>query len=503
VVTTRTDEALSQSQPALAAPPFDRDGRRPAWIAAASAAVALVAAAIAANRLAADPRQAAAVVFAVLVATMLVLAAVLVPWRRPPAPRADRQAALADLPAESVARGKRLHAELRPAGYATLAVNAAVSAGLGLTPAGAAVVTWTGDLFGGSWVAQVLFGALAMSLITQAVTLPFATWTHTILVRYGLSTQTWRAWATDAVKALAVGSVILGIVLLAFYGAGHFSPQWWWAWAAALLSVVSVLLTFIFPVVIAPIFNKFTPLEDGPLRERLLALAARDGLRVRDVFVADASRRTRAVNAAVGGLGATRRVILFDTLLKQPGGEASPGGPVTDADAHKTMSDTLLRGATDDEIAVIVAHELAHAKYHEVFCNMVFGAVRLAAMMCGLYLLDGWSAVLSLPGVGSITDPRGLGLFLVAMGAVGMLLDPARRLMSRRFEARADWHALELTGDPAAFEGVWRHIVEVNLAEVNPGRLRYALSADHPSIVERIATGRAYARRARVPEQVS
>ncbi len=502
VVTTRVDEFPGQSLPVASTPRTPHDGRRLALKALALAAVTLAAAAIAGTRLAGNPRQAAAVVFGVLVAAMLALAAVLVPWRRLPAPRADQVAALADLPADQVARGKRLHAELRPWAYAGKAVSLAATLGLGLTPAGSALVGWAGRLAGRSWVAQVLLGALAVTLIMQVLTIPFAARTHAILVRYGLSTQTWRAWLVDGLKALAVGGVILGIMLLGFYGAGHYFPRWWWVWAASFLIVVSVLLTFIFPVMIAPIFNKFTPLQDGPLRDRLLALAARDGVKVRDVFVADASRRTRAVNAAVGGLGATRRIILFDNLLKPPANEAERDGVVNDGDAAKAMSDTLLRGATDDQIAVIVAHELAHAKYHDLLTRSVFGAFRLAAVMCGLYLLGGWAGLLHMAGVDSFTEPRALGLFLVAMSCIGALLGPVNNLISRSVEARADRHALDLTGDPAAFEGVWRHVVEVNLAEAKPGRIRHVLSADHPSIVERIATARAYARQVRAPELV-
>ena len=460
--------------------------------AAAVGAIGLIAAVIAVDRLATSPRQAAAVAFGLLVVAMLVLAVVLVPWRRLPAPHADRVAALADLPAEQVAHGKRLHAELRPSAYGGRAVTLAAAVGLGLTPAGTALVTWAGGVLGGSWVAQVLAGAVAIALLNQVFTLPFAAWAHTILVRHGLSTQTWRAWAIDGVKALALGLVLISIVLLGFYGAGRASPQWWWVWAAVFLTAVSVLLTFVFPVLIAPIFNKFTPLEPGPLRDRLLALAAADGVAVREVYVADASRRTRAVNAAVGGLGATRRIILFDNLLRPA--EATQGSPTKDGEAAKAMSDELLRGATDDQIAVIVAHELAHAKYHDMASRTVLGAVRLTALMCGLYLLDGWTALLRLAGVDTLTDPRALGLFVVVLGAIGALLRPLGKLMSRRFESRADRHALDLTGDPASFEGAWRHVVEVNLADASPGRLRYLLSASHPSIVERIATARAYAR---------
>src|SRR5207248_550589 len=126
------------------------------------------------------------------------------------------------------------------------------------------------------------------------------------------------------------------------------------------------------PVLVEPVFNRFTPMPPGPLRTDLLALAARDGVPVRDVLVADASRRTRAVNAYVSGLGPIRRIVVYDTLLDQ---------------------------APPAEVESVVAHELGHAKDNDVLTGTLIGALGAAAAVCGLYLLGSWTALLRRAGV--------------------------------------------------------------------------------------------------------
>lgn len=413
------------------------------------------------------PRAWAAVAFGALVLGAVALAITLVPWSRPPAPRADQLAALQQLPADRVARGKALHAELRPGSYASLALGLLIALVLGLTPVGAHLVTFVARPFGGHWIARAVLGGFAIVLAGEVLTLPLAAWRHTILVRYGLSTQTWAAWAVDVLKALAVGAVIGAVALLGFYTITRLSPRWWWAWGAAGAAALVVLLSFVLPVLVEPVFNKFTPMEPGDLRNRLLALAARDGVPVRDVLVADASRRTRAVNAYVSGLGPTRRIVVYDTLLR----EAAP-----------------------DEVESVVAHELGHAKDRDVATGTALGAVGAAAAVCGLYVLGGWTGLLRRAGVDSIADPRAIAL-LVALGTLaGIISTPAQNFLSRRIEARADAHAMRLTEDPATFEAMERRLALVNLSDVDPNRLEYVLFSSHPSTVERIAAARAYAR---------
>jgi STE24 endopeptidase len=348
-----------------------------------------------------------------------------------------------------------------------MAIGLAGALWLGLTPLGARLVSLVGRPFGGNWVAEAVLGGLAVVLVVEIVTLPFSAWRHTVVVRYGISTQSWGGWAVDLLKSYAVGAVIGGLTLLGFYAVVHFAPRWWWAIGALGAAGLVVLLSFVLPVLVEPVFNKFTPMADGPLRTELIALAARDGVPVRDVLVADASRRTRAVNAYVSGLGPTRRIVVYDTMLTE---------------------------ATPDEVVSVVAHELGHAKDNDVLTGTIIGALGTAAAVIALFLLGAWGGLLRLAGVGSIGEPRGIGLLIAVATLAGLVSGPAQAFVSRRIEARADEHALVLTGDPATFEAMQRRLGTVNLSDPDPPAWEYVLSASHPSTVERMAAARAYGR---------
>jgi STE24 endopeptidase len=403
----------------------------------------------------------------VLLVVLAVFAAVSIPWHRPPAPRPDQLAALGSLPADKVARARQFHAALRPGSYGAMAIGLVVALVLGLTPLGARIVTQAGRPFGGNWVAQALLGGLAVVLVAEVITLPFAAWRHVIVVRYGISTQSWGAWTVDLLKSWAVGAVIGGVALLGFYTITHFAPRWWWAFGAVGAAGLVVLLSFVLPVLVEPVFNKFTPMAAGPLRTELIALADRDGVPVRDVLVADASRRTRAVNAYVSGLGPTRRIVVYDTMLTE---------------------------ATPDEVVSVVAHELGHARDNDVLIGTVLGALGAALAVIALFLLGSWSGLLRLANVDSIGSPQAIGLMLAVVTVAGLVAAPAQAYVSRRIEARADAHALTLTGDPATFEAMQRRLGTVNLSDPDPPAWEYLLSASHPSTVERMAAARAYAR---------
>ncbi|WP_089157275.1 M48 family metallopeptidase [Micromonospora sp. NBS 11-29] len=413
------------------------------------------------------PRGWAVLTLAGLAVALVVAVALLVPWGRPPAPRADQLAALRVLPVDQVARGRALHGALRPAGWSAIVVGLAVALLLGLTPLGGRLVEAAGRPFGGHWVAQAVLGGLVVLLLADLLTLPFSAWRHTVLVRYGLNTQGWGGWAVDLLKSYAVSAVLGALVLLGFYAVVRLAPRWWWAFGAAGAAVLVMVLSFVLPVLVEPVFNRFTPMEPGPLRTELTSMAARDGVPVRDVLVADASRRTRAVNAYVSGLGPTRRVVVYDTLLR----EAEPA-----------------------EVTSVVAHELGHAKDRDVWTGTLIGALGAAAAVVALYLVGSWSPLLRLAGVDSIAQPRAFPLLIALVTVAGLLSTPVQALVSRRVEARADAHALALTDDPATFEAMQRRLAGVNLADPDPPRWEYLWSASHPSTVERMAAARAYAR---------
>jgi STE24 endopeptidase len=416
------------------------------------------------------PRWWAAVTLVALLAALALVTALRVPWAGPPAPRADQIAALRELPAGAVARGRAFHGALRPSTYGAMAIGLVAALALGLTPLGAALVRLAGRPFGGHWLAQALLGGLLVVFTGELVGLPFAAWRQSIVRRYGLSTQSWGGWAVDLLKAYAIGAVLGAIVLVVFYTVTHFAPRWWWAFGAAGAAALTVLLTFVFPVLIEPVFNKFTPMEPGQLRTDLVAMAARDGVPVKDVLVADASRRTRAVNAYVSGLGPTRRIVVYDTLLR----EAPPA-----------------------EVESVVAHELGHAKDGDVVTGTLMGALGGAAAVCALYLLGSWAGLLRRAGVDSLAEPRAVALLLAITTVAGIVAGPLQNAVSRRIEARADRHALALTQDPATFATMQARLSQVNLGDPDPNPVEYALFASHPSTVQRMAAARAWARSAR------
>ncbi|MEV4623801.1 M48 family metallopeptidase [Asanoa sp. NPDC049573] len=413
------------------------------------------------------PRGWAVVVFGVLAVALAVAVLVLVPLHRPPAPRADQVAALRTLPADQVAAGRAFHSALRPAGYGSLLIGLVIALALGLTPLGARLIEAVGRPFGGNWVAQAILGGIVVVLVADLLTLPFAAWRHIILVRYELSTQGWGGWLVDLLKGYAVSAVIGVVALLGFYAITHFAPRWWWAWGAAGAAALVVLMSFVLPVLVEPVFNRFTPMADGPLRTELIQLARTDGVPVRDVLVADASRRTRQVNAYVSGLGPTRRIVVYDTLLT----EAAP-----------------------PEVVSVVAHELGHAKDRDVLTGTLIGALGAALGVVALFLLGGWTSLLRAAGVTSIAEPRAFALLLAVAAVVGVVASPAQALLSRHTEARADAHALALTQDPMTFEAMQARLSSVNLGDPDPPRWEYLYAASHPSTVERMAAARAYAR---------
>ena len=409
------------------------------------------------------PRSWALLALVALGIALTVAAITLVPWRLPGPTRADRAAALRDLPAGVVTRGRALHAALRPSSYGSLLAGLSASVLLGFTPAGARIVAWVARPFGGHWLAEALLGGMVILMMVWLSSLPFRAWRHTVLRDYGLSTHTWGGWAMDLLKGLAVGSVAGAVVLAGFYTLTHFAPNWWWAFGAAGAAALVVLLSFVFPVLVEPLFNTFTPMPAGPLRDEVVMMAAQDGMPVRDVLVADASRRTTGLNAYVSGFGATRRIVVYDTLLRE-----APAG----------------------EVRSVVAHELGHAKERDPEGGTLLGAIGAAAAVVALDLLGQWEALLRRAGVDSIGSPRAIGLVLAVMAVAGVVTGPVQSLVSRRVEARADRHALRLTGNAAEFAAMQLRVAEANIADVHPPRIEYLLFATHPDTVERLAAAR-------------
>ncbi|MCQ4081576.1 M48 family metalloprotease [Streptomyces sp. RB6PN25] len=369
-----------------------------------------------------------------------------------------------DFSAEEIARGRALRRAQLPPLLAGRAASLALLLVLGLTPAGAGLVTALGRISGGAWWAQVLFGGLALLLAETAVTLPFSARVRGVRARFGLVTQGWPGWWLDVLRGLLVTAPLALGALFAVYALAAATAVWW-AWAAVAAAVAAVVLSWLAPLVLEPVFNRFTPMDPGPLRDALLALAERDRIAVREVLVADASRRTTALNAYVSGFGRTRRVVVYDTLLRT----AQPG-----------------------EIELVTAHELGHVKHRDVSRGTALGALGAAAGVCLIALAVQWQPLLDASGAHRFAGPRSMALLAAVAALLSVLAGPSGCAVSRRIERRADRHALELTADPAEFIRMQRRLTVANVSDPDPPRLLHLLFGTHPTPVQRIAAARAY-----------
>jgi STE24 endopeptidase len=413
-------------------------------------------------------RMALILTFLVLTVALLVAFAIWTPWTTLPLHGVAGVPAdpSRDFTSAQAARENAYHAAVRPPAYLSLSLGMLVAVVLGLTPLGSRIVSAVAAPLGGNWGWRVLLGTIALTAIGRIVVLPFDARAEVAQRRFGLSAQTWGSWGVDVAKGYGVGLVLTLLVLFGIVGLARWSPQWWWSFGAAFGALLVVVVSFAYPVVVEPVFNSFTPMPAGELRTSLLSMAAHDGVPAHDVLVADASRRTNSLNAYVSGFGATRRIVVYDTLLKE---------------------------ATPDEVRLIVAHELGHAKAGDVLWGTFVGALGVAVTVCLLALLLRWQWLLDRAGVGGPADPRAVALLLALVGLVSFVSGPAQGLVSRRIEARADLHALNLTHEPDEFVAMQRRLATTNLSDLDPSPLVFGMFSTHPTAPQRIALAREWA----------
>ncbi|WP_246149490.1 M48 family metallopeptidase [Nonomuraea turkmeniaca] len=406
-------------------------------------------------------RREAAIAAVGLGIVILAVAAFSTPWRvlaaGPPDPARDFTAA-------QIARAQAFDAATTLPSYLSLALTIIIAGLLVATPAGARAVGW----LRGPWWLRVILGVVVITALTELIRLPVGMWFETLLRDFGLSTQDWASWAGDRLKNVGVGAAIVCLMLVVLVALARRVRRWWIP-AAVGAFVLTVVASFVYPVVFEPLFNDFTSMRQGPLRENLLAMAERDGVPVEDVLVADASRRTTALNAYVSGFGATRRIVVYDTLLKAP----------------------------QREVELVVAHELGHAKHDDVLSGTLIGG--LGAGLGAVLLFLVFDPVRRRAGVTSIADPRAVGAVMGLMSLSTLLMGPAENVVSRHIEARADVHALDLTRDPATFIQMQKRLAVTNISDLSPDAVEYVLYASHPTSPERIAMARAWAKLNGVP----
>ncbi|GAA0414706.1 hypothetical protein Acor_09370 [Acrocarpospora corrugata] len=401
----------------------------------------------------------AAFALAGLGVVLVAVVAVTTPWRvLADAPAAEPDP-VRDFSAQEIARAQAFDLATSVPSYLSLGVTLLVAGVLVATPLGARLLA----RLRGPWWLRTLIGVVGVYAVSLALKWPLGMWFETVLRDYGLSTQTWAAWSGDRLKNFGLQVALSAVTILVVVALARKWPRRWWIPASAGAFLLTVGLSFAYPVLVEPVFNDFTPLPAGQLRDDLLAMADRDGVPVRDVLVADASRRTTALNAYVSGFGATRRIVVYDTLLKEP----------------------------PKETELIVAHELGHAKNGDVLYGTLVGGLGAALGTCLLFLLaQGLRRRTAVPALG---DPRAAGL-LVGLISLGTIVSgPAQNLVSRHIEARADAHALELTQDPVTFIAMQKRLATRNISDLTPDPLEYVLYVSHPTAPQRIGMARSWA----------
>jgi STE24 endopeptidase len=305
----------------------------------------------------------------------------------------------------------------------------------------------------------------AVALAVQVVALPFGVWAHERAVDVGLSTQDLGAWLADQGKAGALAAALAAAGTALFAGLMRRFPRGWWVAGAGAVVAVEIVFVWLAPVVLDPLFNRYEDLPQGRTRTAVTQLARKAGVDVGDVLVVDASRRTTAANAYVGGLGSTKRVVLYDTLLER---------------------------FDQAQVDLVVAHELAHVKQRDLRRGMGWVAiVSLPGMYVVMLLTRRWSARAgAAPGEPGSVPALALALALVAFG-----LGVVSNQLSRAVESRADAYSLELTGEPREFIELERRLALANVSDPDPPAPIRLLFGTHPPTVERIGIALAYERR--------
>jgi STE24 endopeptidase len=340
-------------------------------------------------------------------------------------------------------------------------VDALVLLALTLGGVLAALVGLTGSMFDAP-LAQDLALIVALSVVSAAVALPFAYWhTFRIEAKYGFNRTTLRLWIVDIVKgalvAAALGLPLAALVLWLMRSAGAL----WWLWAWAVWIAFQLLLLALYPTLIAPLFNKFTPLPPGPARERIEALLARCGFANRGLFVMDGSRRSSHGNAYFTGFGRAKRIVFFDTLLDR---------------------------LAPDEVEAVLAHELGHFKLKHVTKRMIWMAAVSLAFLALLAWLAASAWFYEGLGVPPAIDRPGVALvlFFIALPVFTFVLQPLSALYSRKHEFEADAFATR-NASAAAMTSALVKLYEDNASTLTPDPVHSAFYDSHPPAAIRIA----------------
>jgi STE24 endopeptidase len=308
------------------------------------------------------------------------------------------------------------------------------------------------------YLALLLFAA-AVGIVQSAVTLPLGFYSGYILEhRFGLSNQSVGRWTWEQTKGFLVSAPLAAVVVVLLYFCLERFGNLWWLPLGILLSLLGVLLARLAPVLLLPLFYKFVPLEDGPLKERITALCQTVGLQFEGVYTFDLSKNTKKANAGLTGIGKAKRIILGDTLINE---------------------------FTDEEIETVFAHELGHYKHRHLLIGIIVGTVFMFVTLFAAAQFYSWS--LPITGFAGLTDIGALPLLALWLSIFALLTTPLGNLISRRHELEADTYAIRTTRNSRAFASALRKLASQNLADPEPHPLIEFLFYSHPSIGRRLS----------------
>jgi STE24 endopeptidase len=305
----------------------------------------------------------------------------------------------------------------------------------------------------------IFFAALAV--LTHLFQIPFDLYdTFVIEERHGFNTMNFRTWTVDLLKSLVLSALLGGLLLAVLLGLVVYGGSLWWFWAWVLLGFFQLLLLWLFPVVIAPLFNKFEPLENKQLEQRIEGLMEKVGLRLRGVFRMDASKRSKHTNAYFTGIGRTKRIVLFDTLLG----------------SH-----------TEDEILAVLAHEIGHWKKKHLLKQLL---ILETLSLAGLYLVSrllNWTFIYTTFGFQEAIPYVGFFLIESLASPLGYFVQPLESAISRRFEWEADDYSLRLMGTPEPICGALKRLASDNLSNLLPHPVYAWFYYSHPPLIDRLS----------------
>jgi STE24 endopeptidase len=325
------------------------------------------------------------------------------------------------------------------------------------------VLPWLSRMIEGGgfvWAGLIFFAVPALA--SQVLDLPFDYYRNFVIeARYGFNTSNLKLWLMDILKSFVLAILLGGVLLGLFLFMVAHAEKTWWLWSWAILLGFQLLMLVVYPTLIAPLFNKFTPIENEELLRRIHDLAKEEGVSVGDIVQMDAGKRSRHTNAYFTGLGKVKRIILYDTLLE----------------AHD-----------DDEILAVLAHEMGHLKKRHVVKQIFVFAVSSLALLFAASWLIHWEPIYR--AFGFAATPAYVGLFLTGIiwEPAGFFLSPLVMAISRKFERQADRYAITLAGKAGPLVSALKKMAKDNLSNLKPHPVYVQFHYSHPPLLERIKT---------------